>query len=69
LKWERGRAEIDRMLADHELDNVPASREQASRLIGQARTDSTERHHGKAHHGTKPPSTARQSTATHRAER
>jgi hypothetical protein len=38
LKWERGRAEIDRMLADHKLDKVPASREQASRLIGQART-------------------------------
>jgi hypothetical protein len=38
MKWEQGRAEIDRMLAMRELDEVPASRDQADRLIGQART-------------------------------
>jgi len=37
MKWDQGRAVIDRMLADSELQRVPASREQADRLIDQAR--------------------------------
>ena len=37
MRWEQGRAAIDRMLADGELQRVPASREQADRLIAQAR--------------------------------
>ena len=38
MRWEQGRAEIDRMLGDRELDNVPAGGEQADRLIRQAQT-------------------------------
>lgn len=38
MKWEQGRATIDRMIADHELQQVPASREQADRLLAQARS-------------------------------
>jgi hypothetical protein len=38
VRWEQGRAVIDRMLADGELQRVPASREQANRLLAQART-------------------------------
>src|ERR1700761_555134 len=37
MRWEQGRAAIDRMLADGELQRVPASREQADRLLAQAR--------------------------------
>ena len=37
MKWEQGRAAIERMLADGELQQVPASREQADRLLAQAR--------------------------------
>jgi hypothetical protein len=37
MKWDQGRAAIDRMLADGELQRVPASREQADRLLAQAR--------------------------------
>jgi hypothetical protein len=37
MKWDQGRAVIDRMLADSQLQRVPASREQANRLIDQAR--------------------------------
>lgn len=37
MRWEQGRATIDRMLADGELQRVPASREQADRLLAQAR--------------------------------
>jgi hypothetical protein len=36
MKWDQGRSVIDRMLADSELQRVPASREQADRLIDQA---------------------------------
>jgi hypothetical protein len=36
MKWDQGRTVIDRMLADTELQRVPASREQANRLIDQA---------------------------------
>ena len=38
MRWDQGRALIDRMLADAELQQVPASREHADRLIAQART-------------------------------
>jgi len=38
VKWEQGRAVIERMLADGELQRVPPSREQADRLLSQART-------------------------------
>ena len=37
MRWEQGRASVDRMLADGELQRVPASREQADRLLAQAR--------------------------------
>ncbi len=37
MRWDQGRAVIDRMLADSELQRVPASREQADRLIAHAR--------------------------------
>lgn len=37
MKWEQGRGAIDRMLANSELQRVPASREQAERLLAQAR--------------------------------
>ena len=37
MRWEQGRASIERMLADAELQRVPASRDQADSLIAQAR--------------------------------
>jgi hypothetical protein len=37
VKWDQGRAVIDRMLADSELQHVPPSRDQADRLIAQAK--------------------------------
>ena len=37
MKWDQGRSVIDRKLADGELQRVPASREQADRLLDQAR--------------------------------
>lgn len=37
MKWQQGRADIDKMLADGELERVQASREHADRLINQAR--------------------------------
>jgi hypothetical protein len=37
MRWEQGRAAIERMLADGELQRIPASREQADRLLAQAR--------------------------------
>ena len=37
MRWEQGRAAIERMLADGELQRVPASREQSERLLAQAR--------------------------------
>lgn len=36
MRWEQGRPAIERMLADGELQRIPASREQADRLIAQA---------------------------------
>lgn len=38
MRWDQGRAEIERLLAVHELQQVPASREHADRLMSQART-------------------------------
>ena len=38
MKWNQGREVIDRLLAGGELQRVPASREHADRLVGQART-------------------------------
>jgi hypothetical protein len=37
MRWEQGRATIERMIADHELQQVPPSRDQADRLLAQAR--------------------------------
>jgi hypothetical protein len=37
MRWEQGRADIDRMLADRRLQRVPASREHAKRMLAQAR--------------------------------
>lgn len=37
MKWDQGRAVIERMVADGELQRVPASQEQADRLLAQAR--------------------------------
>jgi hypothetical protein len=37
MRWDQGRAGIDRMLADAELQRVPPSRDQADSLIAQAR--------------------------------
>jgi hypothetical protein len=37
MRWNQGREVIDRMLAASELQRVPASREHADHLIGQAR--------------------------------
>jgi hypothetical protein len=37
MRWEQGRTVIERMLADGELQRVPASRAQADRLLAQAR--------------------------------
>jgi HEPN domain len=41
MRWDQGRAVIDRMLADAELQRVPASRDHADRLIAQARNHLT----------------------------
>jgi len=38
MRWDQGRTVVERMLADQQLQRVPASREQADRLIAQART-------------------------------
>ncbi|HUC56083.1 MAG TPA: HEPN domain-containing protein [Streptosporangiaceae bacterium] len=38
MRWDQGSAVTDRMLADTELQRVPASRDQADRLIAQAKT-------------------------------
>lgn len=37
MRWEQGKEAIDRMIGDGELQRVPASREQADRLLSQAR--------------------------------
>jgi HEPN domain len=37
MRWNQGRAVIERMLAAHELQRVPASRDHADRLMTEAR--------------------------------
>lgn len=37
MRWNQGRAEIERMLADGQLQRVQPSRDQSNRLIKQAR--------------------------------
>jgi HEPN domain len=37
MRWEQGRTTIERMLADGELQRIPANRVQADRLLQQAR--------------------------------
>lgn len=37
MNWQQGRAQIDTMLADGQLERVQASREHADRLLNQAR--------------------------------
>ena len=37
MKWQQGRTEIDKMLADGELERGQASRDHADRLLNQAR--------------------------------
>ena len=39
MRWNQGRAEIDRLLADGELQRVPPNREHADQLFSQARRD------------------------------
>lgn len=38
MRWDQGRATIEQMLADADLQRVPASRELADRLLAQARS-------------------------------
>jgi hypothetical protein len=37
MRWDQGRADIERMLAERRLQRVPASREHAERMLAQAR--------------------------------
>jgi hypothetical protein len=37
MRWDQGRADIDRMLLDRQLQRVPASRDHAERMLAQAR--------------------------------
>jgi hypothetical protein len=37
MRWDQGRTDIDRMLADRQLQRVPPSREHADRMLAQAR--------------------------------
>ena len=39
MRWNQGRAAIDRLIADGELQRVPPSREHADQLLAQARRD------------------------------
>jgi hypothetical protein len=39
MRWDQGRAEIDKLIADGELQRVPANREHADQLLAQARKD------------------------------
>jgi hypothetical protein len=39
MRWNQGRSAVDRLIADGELQRVPANREHADQLLGQARTD------------------------------
>jgi hypothetical protein len=39
MRWNQGRAEIDKLIADGELQRVPPNREHADQLLAQARRD------------------------------
>lgn len=39
MRWNQGRAEIDKLIADGELQRVPSSREHADQLLAQASKD------------------------------
>jgi uncharacterized protein (UPF0332 family) len=39
VRWNQGRATIDKLIADGELQRVPPNREHADQLLGQARKD------------------------------
>jgi hypothetical protein len=39
MKWNQGRTEIDKLIADGELQRVPPNREHADQLFAQARKD------------------------------
>jgi hypothetical protein len=39
MRWNQGRAEIDKLIADGELQRVPPNREHADQLLSQARKD------------------------------
>ena len=39
MRWNQGRATIDKLIADGELQRVPPSREHADQLLGQAHRD------------------------------
>lgn len=39
MRWNQGRATVDKLIADGELQRVPASREHADQLLAQARKD------------------------------
>lgn len=39
MRWNQGRTEVDRLIADGELQRVPANREHADQLLAQARRD------------------------------
>ena len=39
MRWNQGRATIDKLIADGELQRVPPSREHADQLLAQARKD------------------------------
>jgi hypothetical protein len=39
MRWNQGRSHVDRLIADGELQRVPANREHADQLIVQARKD------------------------------
>jgi hypothetical protein len=41
MRWNQGRATIDKLIADGELQRVPPSREHADQLLAQARRDVT----------------------------
>jgi hypothetical protein len=39
MRWEQGRAQVDKLITAGELQRVPASREHADQLLAQARKD------------------------------
>jgi HEPN domain len=39
MRWNQGRPAVDRLIADGELQRVPANREHADQLLGQAHKD------------------------------